>query len=47
MNLDINATPVFEMNWNALINGYRYLINQGGSRSSKSYSILQILIAYA
>ena len=45
MNLDINATPVFEMNWNALVNGYRYLINQGGSRSSKSYSILQIIIA--
>jgi len=45
MNLDINATPVFEMNWNALVNGYRYLVNQGGSRSSKSYSILQIIIA--
>lgn len=45
MNLEINATPVFEMNWNALNKGYRYLLNQGGSRSSKSYSLLQLIIA--
>ncbi len=44
MNLDINATPVFEMNWDALSGGYRYLVNQGGSRSSKSYSLLQLII---
>lgn len=44
MNLQINATPVFEMNWNPLSQGYRYLVNQGGSRSSKTYSILQLII---
>lgn len=44
MNLEINATPVFEMNWEALHKGYRYLLNQGGSRSSKSYSLLQLII---
>jgi len=44
----MQATIVFEKNWNAIHaldeNGnrrYRYIINTGSSRSSKTYSILQ------
>jgi PBSX family phage terminase large subunit len=41
--MKINATPVFEKNWNALESGkYKYIINSGSSRSSKTFSILQI-----
>lgn len=39
----MKATPVFESNWNALQSGkYKYIINSGSSRSSKTFSILQI-----
>ena len=47
--MKIKATPVFEKNWNALNSGkYKYIINSGSSRSSKTFSILQIfwLIAW-
>jgi PBSX family phage terminase large subunit len=41
--MNIKATPVFEKNWNALNSGkYKYIINSGSSRSSKTFSILQI-----
>lgn len=41
--MKINATPVFEKNWNALNSQkYKYIINSGSSRSSKTFSILQI-----
>lgn len=41
--MKINATPVFEKNWNALNSqNYKYIINSGSSRSSKTFSILQI-----
>jgi PBSX family phage terminase large subunit len=41
--MKINATPVFEKNWNALQSEkYKYIINSGSSRSSKTFSILQI-----
>ena len=41
--MKIKATPVFEKNWNALQSGgYKYIINSGSSRSSKTFSILQI-----
>jgi PBSX family phage terminase large subunit len=41
--MKISATPVFEKNWNALnSNKYKYIINSGSSRSSKTFSILQI-----
>jgi PBSX family phage terminase large subunit len=41
--MKINATPVFEKNWNALNSKkYKYIINSGSSRSSKTFSILQI-----
>lgn len=41
--MKIKATPVFEKNWNALQSEkYKYIINSGSSRSSKTFSILQI-----
>ena len=44
MEVTLQATPVFEMNYNA---DRRYVVNQGGTRSSKTYSILQVLILKA
>jgi phage terminase large subunit len=45
--LNIRHTTVFSKNWEALNNNsVRFIINQGGSRSSKSYSIAQMLIVY-
>jgi phage terminase large subunit len=41
--MKIQATPVFQNNWDALNSGkYKYIINSGSSRSSKTFSILQI-----
>ena len=41
--MKIKATGVFEKNWEALQSGkYKYIINSGSSRSSKTFSILQI-----
>jgi PBSX family phage terminase large subunit len=41
--LKIKATQVFEKNWNALNSQkYKYIVNSGSSRSSKTFSILQI-----
>jgi phage terminase large subunit len=42
--LNIQATTVFQKNWEA---NNRYVINIGGSRSTKTYSILQLLIVKA
>jgi len=39
----IKLTEVFEKNAMAYVEGYRYIINQGSARSSKTYSILQLL----
>lgn len=39
----IRLTKVFEHNLQAYLNGYRYIINQGGARSSKTYSLVQLL----
>jgi len=45
--LEIRATKVFEKNYKALEdNSIRFLINQGGSRSSKTYSLCQLLIVW-
>jgi hypothetical protein len=41
--MKIKATPVFEKNWEALQSG-KYIINSGSSRSSKTFSILDILV---
>jgi PBSX family phage terminase large subunit len=41
--MKIQATNVFERNYNALSSGnYKYIINSGSSRSSKTFSIIQI-----
>lgn len=45
--MDINASTVFEQNYNALNNGVRNIVNEGGSRSTKTYSICQLLIIYS
>jgi len=46
--MQIEATEVFEKNYEALFNSdKRFIINQGGSRSSKTISICQLLILYA
>jgi PBSX family phage terminase large subunit len=41
--MKIQATKVFQQNWDALNSQkYKYIINSGSSRSSKTFSILQI-----
>ena len=46
-SLNIEHTQVFTRNWNCLNDDkVRFIFNQGGSRSSKSYSICQMLIVY-
>lgn len=45
---EINCTPVFFANKRAYDSGsYRRIVNQGSTRSSKSYSIVQLLITIA
>lgn len=45
--LRIDVTPVYEANRKAYYEGYPIICNEGGSRSSKSYSIIQLLIEIA
>jgi PBSX family phage terminase large subunit len=41
--MKLQATPVFQSNWEALQSGkYKYIVNSGSSRSSKTFSIIQI-----
>lgn len=45
--LNIKHTPVFERNWNEVNDeSIRFIVNQGGSRSSKTYSICQMMVVY-
>lgn len=44
--MEIQATRVFEENWEALHSSCRFQKNEGGSRSSKTYSIIQCLILW-
>lgn len=45
--MEISSTIIFEKNWDALHNpNIRFCINQGGSRSSKTYSLCQMIIVY-
>jgi len=45
--MEINSTIIFEKNWSALQEkGVRFVINEGGSRSSKTYSLCQMVIVY-
>ena len=41
------VTNVFKQNFKAFFGGYRRALNEGGTSSSKTYSILQFLIFYA
>ena len=45
--LEIKTTKVFSRNYEALMdNDIRFVVNQGGSRSSKTYSLCQLLMVY-
>lgn len=44
---DFKTTPIFDKNLRLYVLGYRHIINQGGARSSKTYSILQLLYQIA
>jgi phage terminase large subunit len=44
--MEIQATNIFARNWDALNSDKRFIINQGGSRSSKTYSLCQMIIVY-
>lgn len=44
--MEIQATNIFSRNWDALNSDVRFIINQGGSRSSKTYSLCQMVIVY-
>ena len=46
MGLEIKATKVFEKNWEAINGDKRFIVNEGGSRSSKTYSLCQVIILY-
>ena len=47
LNKTFEPTPVFEANERAYLNGCPIICNEGGSRSSKSYSIVQLLVLIA
>ena len=45
--ITIDSTVIFEKNFTALADtGVRFIINEGGSRSSKTYSLCQMVIVY-
>jgi phage terminase large subunit len=45
--MEIKSTVIFEKNYEALNDsGVRFVINEGGSRSSKTYSLCQLVIIY-
>lgn len=45
--MEIKATNIFQRNYEALTSeSIRFVINQGGSRSSKTYSLCQLIIVY-
>jgi len=45
--MDLKSTIVFEKNYDALYNNEaRFIINEGGSRSSKTYSLCQLILVY-
>lgn len=45
--MELKSTIVFERNYDALYNNKaRFIINEGGSRSSKTYSLCQLILVY-
>lgn len=45
--LNFVTTEVFEKNYNAFLSDKLIIVNQGGSRSSKTYSLIQLLVYIA
>jgi phage terminase large subunit len=45
--IEVNTTPVGQKNYAAYLEGFPIICNEGGSRSSKSYSVIQILVYIA
>lgn len=43
----MKVTSVFDRNLDAYNIGYRYIVNKGSTRSSKTYSILQLMYLIA
>lgn len=46
MEVNLNGTIVFEKNYDAINSDKRFIKNEGGSRSSKTYSLCQVFIIY-
>jgi len=44
--MEIKSTVIFEKNYEAIAGNKRFIINEGGSRSSKTYSLCQLMIIY-
>jgi phage terminase large subunit len=44
--MEIKSTVIFEKNYEAIAGDKRFIINEGGSRSSKTYSLCQLMIIY-
>jgi phage terminase large subunit len=44
--MEIKSTIIFEKNYEAIAGDKRFIINEGGSRSSKTYSLCQLMIIY-
>jgi phage terminase large subunit len=44
--MEIKGTVIFERNYEAILGDKRFIINEGGSRSSKTYSLCQLMIIY-
>jgi len=44
--MNIKSTIIFEKNYEAIAGDKRFIINEGGSRSSKTYSLCQLMIIY-
>ena len=44
--MELKSTVIFEKNYDAILGDKRFIINEGGSRSSKTYSLCQLMIIY-
>ena len=44
--MEIKSTVIFEKNYAALEGPHRFIINEGGSRSTKTYSLCQLMVIY-
>jgi phage terminase large subunit len=44
--VELKSTVIFERNYDAIAGDKRFIINEGGSRSSKTYSLCQLMIIY-